>query len=383
MSVRQIPVLLCLLFLPALAQSQTTITGNVTDLETGEAIFGATIFLENTTRGTVSDPDGKYKIEGIFGEFPNLVIQHINYHSKTISAKDRKVINFKLRPKIKQLETVEIEQNKDKKWKRQFSRFEKAFVGKTQNAESVEITNPWVMEFEKTEGDGLAGKSLDLLQIENKATGYEVKFLLESFKVNNGETVYKGKPVFTPLDPASEEEKAAWEAARQRTYLGSRQHFLYALVNDRISEEGFLVYDAEFDQKNGRFVTQNSVKREDIFRNNTLAFSKFLKIMYTGEKPEKAFVKEFTSETRIVTGNTSLGPGQFVIPKNVATKGQISFLFCRSSRGVYISENGVPKNPEALLEYGYWGWERIAELLPYEYHLELSGKAGNGEEDRE
>lgn len=363
----------CLIAFPLLVSSQSTISGTVTDSETGEPIFNATIFLENTTKGTVSDPDGKFEIEGIFGEFPNLVISHIGYYSKTLSIKGRKTVNFKLKPNVKQLQTVEIEQNKDRKWQRLFARFEDAFIGHTANSEKVEVMNPWVMEFEKEGSDGLKGKSLDLLQIENRSTGYSLKFLVEAFTANSNETVYKGKPVFTPLTPANDAEKAAWEEARKRTYLGSRQHFLYALHNDKVSEEGFLMYYAEFDQKNAKFVTKQAVKREDILRHNTLAFSRFLKVIYTGAKPEKGFVKEFSSTTRIGTGGSSLGTGMFIIEKSAASQGQISFLFTRSSRGVVISENGVPKNPQALLEYGYWSWMRVADLLPYEYHLELSG----------
>ena len=356
------------------ALAQNSLSGTVVDIDSGEPIFGATVFLENTTVGTVTDPDGKFNIEGIIGEFPNLVVTHIAYYSKTIGIKGRKVINFKLKPKVQQLATVEIEQNKDKKWKRLYSRFEEAFVGKTKNAELVTVTNPWVMDLEKGSGDLLTGKSLDMLKLENRATGYEVQFLVESFKLNLDEAEYQGKPVFKPLEPKDEAEAASWEEARKKTYLGSRQHFLYALVNDRVAEEGFLMYFAEFDQKTIRFVTQKAVTREDIFRHNTLAFSRFLKVIYTPEKPEKGFIRAFSTTTRLRTGNTSLGPGQFVIEKNANTQGQISYLFTRSSRGVVISENGVPKNPQALLEYGYWGWERVAELLPFEYHLELAAK---------
>ena len=370
---RSLSLFFSLLVFSTLASAQNSLSGTVMDLESGEPIFGATVFLENTTVGTVTDPDGKFTINGIIGEFPNLVVTHISYFSKTIGIKGRKVINFKLKPKVKQLATVEVEQNKDKKWKRLYARFEEAFIGETKNAEKVEITNPWVMDLQKDEGDAMSGKSIDLLKIENRAIGYELKFLVENFKLELDEAVYQGKPVFTPLEPKDDAEQAAWEEARKRTYLGSRQHFLYALVNDRVAEEGFLMYFAEFDQKNARFVTQKAVTREDIFRQNTLAFSRFLKVIYTQEKPEKAFVKAFSTVTRIGTGRSSLGTGQFVIEKSAATKGQISFLFTRSSRGVQISENGVPKNPQALLEYGYWGWERVAELLPYEYHLELAG----------
>jgi hypothetical protein len=41
---------------------QKTITGNITD-ETGNALPGATILIENTQRGVTSDFDGNYSVE--------------------------------------------------------------------------------------------------------------------------------------------------------------------------------------------------------------------------------------------------------------------------------------------------------------------------------
>ncbi|MGC8803888.1 MAG: carboxypeptidase-like regulatory domain-containing protein [Bacteroidales bacterium] len=39
-----------------------TVTGRVTDATTGEAVIGASIVVENTTNGVVSDADGKFSI---------------------------------------------------------------------------------------------------------------------------------------------------------------------------------------------------------------------------------------------------------------------------------------------------------------------------------
>ena len=44
------------------ALAQRTVTGKVTDAETGEALIGATVSVVGTTRGSVTDIDGKYSV---------------------------------------------------------------------------------------------------------------------------------------------------------------------------------------------------------------------------------------------------------------------------------------------------------------------------------
>jgi hypothetical protein len=51
---------LLLLSLPAMAQQ--TVRGTVTDSGTGETLVGATVMVQGTTTGAVTDIDGNYSI---------------------------------------------------------------------------------------------------------------------------------------------------------------------------------------------------------------------------------------------------------------------------------------------------------------------------------
>lgn len=66
-----------------LLQAQVNISGNVTDAETGEALFGATVILEGQTGGTVTDLDGNFVLEGVNGGDYNLVISFAGYSELT------------------------------------------------------------------------------------------------------------------------------------------------------------------------------------------------------------------------------------------------------------------------------------------------------------
>ncbi|MCB0589041.1 MAG: carboxypeptidase-like regulatory domain-containing protein, partial [Phaeodactylibacter sp.] len=46
-----------------MALGQRTITGAVTDAETGEPLIGANVLIVGTSSGTVTDFDGNYELE--------------------------------------------------------------------------------------------------------------------------------------------------------------------------------------------------------------------------------------------------------------------------------------------------------------------------------
>ncbi|MEM8598778.1 MAG: DUF5686 family protein, partial [Bacteroidota bacterium] len=52
----------CVFASAAFAQAPTTVSGRVTDAETGEPIPAATVQIEGTLRGTIANPDGRYAV---------------------------------------------------------------------------------------------------------------------------------------------------------------------------------------------------------------------------------------------------------------------------------------------------------------------------------
>jgi TonB-dependent receptor len=83
---RSIYSLAFLLFLSITAFSQTgTITGNVKDETTGEAVIGANVLIEGTNQGNVTDIDGNFSISKIKTGKYNLVISYVSYVTKAIA----------------------------------------------------------------------------------------------------------------------------------------------------------------------------------------------------------------------------------------------------------------------------------------------------------
>lgn len=78
-------LLICTLSFPLLAVAQTaTLTGNLAD-NNGESLIGATVVLEGTSTGTVSDLDGNYVLGGINPGTYNVVYSFVGYKTVTES----------------------------------------------------------------------------------------------------------------------------------------------------------------------------------------------------------------------------------------------------------------------------------------------------------
>ena len=64
-----------------------TVTGVVTDKQTGEPLIGVSVAVKGTTRGSITDLDGKFSISNVSaGEV--LSISYIGYTTQEIEVKD-------------------------------------------------------------------------------------------------------------------------------------------------------------------------------------------------------------------------------------------------------------------------------------------------------
>ena len=69
------------LLLTIAAFGQGTIVGTVTDKATGDILLGATVMLESSTSGAMSDFDGKYTIAGLKPGTYKLIARFIAYNA--------------------------------------------------------------------------------------------------------------------------------------------------------------------------------------------------------------------------------------------------------------------------------------------------------------
>ncbi len=145
-----------------------------------------------------------------------------------------------------------------------------------------------------------------------------------------------------PNRPTEEEITAAREAIRQ---AGGAIH-----VNESVSN----VLTRARQPKLIETLDIAKVPYEDYIKleadGTKLAFKNFLQVVYTGEKEEWAYTY-YTSpfKKRVPSFQTSV----------ISLKGDY----------VWLEENGAVTDPLDLLFEGYWGFEKIGDMLPLDYKM--------------
>lgn len=89
-----------------LAAQTTSITGSIVDATTKDPIIGASVAVEGTSTGTMTDIDGKFSLSVQKGA--KLTISYIGYLEQTVAVGDQKTIHILLKEDSKQLEEVVV-----------------------------------------------------------------------------------------------------------------------------------------------------------------------------------------------------------------------------------------------------------------------------------
>src|SRR5688572_8761150 len=99
-----------LLFLSFVSLGQEkTISGKITDADTGESLPGVSILVKGKTQGTSSDSNGEYRLTVAPGNDPlTLVFSFIGYQTQEIAITDQTTVNVNLTGDVTSLEEVVV-----------------------------------------------------------------------------------------------------------------------------------------------------------------------------------------------------------------------------------------------------------------------------------
>lgn len=106
------------LFFPFIWSQTGGISGQITDSQTNETLTGATIVIQGTTKGTIADFDGNYKLDGLSAGSYNVVFNFISYNQKILKIEITagKIIeqNISLDPAVICMEEVVVKKVRNK-----------------------------------------------------------------------------------------------------------------------------------------------------------------------------------------------------------------------------------------------------------------------------
>ncbi len=353
---------LCLLVLNNInaQQNYLVVTGKVLLSETEEPLQGASVFAENTTLGTATDAEGKFKLYLPHGGY-DVVVTFTGYQSESVrvsSSGTNEPLIFKLRLKEEELGDVVVVASNEVKdgWTKYGDFFIHEFIGQTANAIQCEIKNPEVVKFYYSKrNDRLKIKAADPLIIVNRALGYTIRYSLDSFTHDYSSKIsfYTGNPLFEEMTDASDVQKAIWAAARKDAYKGSILNFMRSLYNKHLKEDGF---EIQFVVSNNG--AQHPVKLEDFY--NSLRFNK-------EDSTGLVTINPFQQNVGVLFLKEKPLPGFNTINKKEPADFQFSILTIAPDETITIEQNGFYFDQTAITISAYWAWEKVGDQLPYDY----------------
>ncbi|MCC3157391.1 carboxypeptidase-like regulatory domain-containing protein [Hymenobacter sp. 15J16-1T3B] len=401
---RWLLVVLGTLALPGAAQAQASISGEVRDSLTQAPLAFASVFLANTTRGATTDAQGRFTLPNVPAGSYDVVCSYLGYRLARRGVQvGAAPVTVQLRPAplSQQLAGVVVRPHRNRP--EDYQRFVELFVGTTAFSGQCRIRNPDGVRVDFDPGSGeLTAEAYDYLQVDNAALGYRIRFYGLHFQINFREQVqsYYAWPVFEELPTKSAARRARWAANRLTAYRGSLPHFLRSVRTGQLTEEGFVANRLRR-VPNPRWVRADSLLSLERQRHagevwhpadsllQRLREPPQYAYLYTRPLPADslrrpsadghALLLRFRDLVQVTYLREPPDPA-YALPHRVGEPAarpeqQVSVLHLLLP-AIAITPTGQLLDPLAVFTEGYWGFERIGELLPVDYEPPADGGVG-------
>lgn len=367
-------ITVCCMFIGLLANAQKSLNGKIIVAGTNDPIPYASIFLSNTSVGTVSKENGQFTI----ANFPNgrydLVVTILGYETYTVEINSINLpenLVIALQPKPKELEEV-IVANYDKNgWEKWGDFFMGMLIGKTPNSWDCKLLNKGVVKFQYSKKENiLRAYASEPLQIRNDALGYDLIYELKGFEHDYKTRIfyYQGYPLFIERTPKNARQLTRWLTKRAETYEGSLMHFMRSLYKNTLVQDGFELRKIKKQKtEDKRFKINGVYPTEEI--------DILIDIPLIGDSIAFAIDSvtaglQFTDYLQVVYKHKEM-PSMYVRDHRNVTIGQpvtARLLMPDPKKVVSVLANGSYFFGKDILTVEYWAWsEKLSNLLPLDY----------------
>lgn len=348
------------------------VSGSALD-ENGQPLPGLNVFLDGTTIGASTDVDGNFFIDKIPPGYYNLVFSYVGYENAVFNLIEynggSRIQKHQMVRSVNQLEEVEIVSDRITiqydEWITYFHQFQDDLFGTSSNSQHCVIANPDVINFAFEDATGkLSAHADEPIIIFNEAMSYMITYYLEFYERSGNELRYRGQMRFQNYARPNAFSRREIRSERKRSYLGSWNHFKNALLRNSLAKDGFKIYESTA-------VTNINTKKLKQLKENDLVvfkrkhweldFNNFLVVVYSKERESINF---------LIDGQyASVIYGDYIDDQNVLTRTpgkQVSVLKLLHG-SVRLDLNGQVVDKFAVSTFGYWSWERLANLVPINY----------------
>ncbi len=340
------------------------VSGKVLQGDTKAPMQSASVQAQHTTIGTATDTEGNFTIYLPEGGY-ELAFSFTGYQteSRRVSSSDgnQQTLIVELKPREKELEAVAVVASNEVKdgWEKYGSFFKDAFIGKTANSAHCHLLNPSVLKFYfSKKRNRLKVLSEEPLQIENKALGYTIRYTLDSFvhEYQSGISQYTGFPMFEELRSDDPAQVKAWKEARSKAYRGSILHFMRSVYQQRLTEEGFEI----------QFLISVNNRDTAIRLKNYYGAMNYKK----DDSTQTVSVRPNQLQVAVIYIDEPPAPEYRAINPEAPEDFQFSVLNFQPGDQLFIEKNGFYFEQPDITIRDYWTWDKLADMLPYDYVVE-------------
>ncbi len=236
------------------AQNALVLKGRIVDNSTNEPIPYATIYVDGTTKGTISNRDGEFVLSSISNSSV-IVISHVSYNTKTIVVNNDTPSEITVALQERNLQLSEINIADKNLRSRNLDLFNSMFIGRDYWGGNAQLLNDSVLSFIShydyskimitQDISKLEVIALAPLDIDMPLLGYKLKVDLIDFSLDiDKEYVqvnFLGHYYFNPSELKNNREVKRIERNRRMAYFNSSKHFLRSLYEQTLNENGYKI----------------------------------------------------------------------------------------------------------------------------------------------
>ncbi len=369
-----------LLFLQTNLSAQNfAVTGTVVDASTKLPLTGVNVFINNTTKFSVTNDSGRFKITDITDENFEVVCaikgyETINYLYK-VSPR-----NYSIRFEV--VKTKKEKQVSDSALKINRRTWETTFLNDLLGdaaAPNCEVTNMEALRFYHIDSiKELHVYLTEPLIIFNEALGFMMQCSFNDFGFDysrNGDN-----KIFTwykPLTSKSPTVILRWIKEREMVYENSILRFMRALYVDSLMQQGFQIKfitrihrtDSDFNRI-GTIMKETNTEVCDLGNAVPGTKKNYIDLIDKKQIPSSRFrnadsVVSFELHNKILYVFNSKGSKKY--ENNSMLIAPISFLSIGGNQKIIIEPSGAFYDPTDVVLSGYWSNQKLGSLLPTDY----------------
>ncbi|QJP34122.1 carboxypeptidase-like regulatory domain-containing protein [Nonlabens sp. Ci31] len=346
-------LLSCLFFWTAFSQGQRLI-GKVIDSKTHEFISGASVYIDGTTIGVITDFNGDFNLSYPTNTDAKLVIRMMGYELLEFkNPLEVDLSNLQLIQKVNELDAVIIDPDPWTRTRKE-NYFKRYFLGGTELAKSCTIVNLDSVKLRFNPSTAiLSARSRVPIKVENKELGYLIEVDVELFDMHFNKLdslrikiLDKSRPFLFSLSPFltegattskfnelySKERKLNRSIRKRRKFYPlSSLYFYRSLCADSLDSAGFQIF----------------------YDNRKVETREHIRVRKKGEFYKISFRNKVYT---IIDSNKN--------KSRIAPLSQTIFI---NNKGKSVGEDGIATNKGSLLFQGYFAQLGKSGLLPSDY----------------